>query len=248
MGINMYLFKQNSKWLLALVLSAAGASFAAPALAHDSGEGRHKEKWPQAQLQAEAVTEVAQDTVTITLATEISDASQSAVASALSKTLEEVMKKAKGHEKVKATSGNYRIWPMNDKDGKISNWRGRGEILLESTDFAAASELASTLSDRMPIANLRFSVSPRLRAKQEEALLAQAAQAFRDRAKALADAFGYAGYDIKEVNLGGSGARYEAAPRMMAMAADKASVPLEGGTETVSVSIQGSIFLRSAQK
>src|SRR3546814_13703368 len=49
--------------------------------------------------------------------------------------------------------------PMSDKDGKISNWRGRGEIFLESSDFAAASELASTLSDRMPIANLGFSVS-----------------------------------------------------------------------------------------
>src|SRR3546814_4727433 len=71
---------------------------------------------------------------------------------------------------------------------------------------------------------------------------------FRDRAHALAEAFGYAGYDIKEINLGGSGARYEAAPRMMAMAADKARVPLEGGTEMISVSIQGSIFLRSAQK
>jgi predicted secreted protein len=244
----MYLSKQNGKWLLVLVLCAASAGIAAPAFAHDAGEHRHHQKWPQAQLQAEAVTEVSQDTVTITLATEISDASQAAVASALSKTLEEVMKKAKGHDKIKATSGNYRIWPMSDKDGKISNWRGLGEIFLESTDFAAASELASSLSDRMPIANLRFSVSPQLRAKHEEALLVQAGQAFRDRAKALADAFGYAGYDIKEINLGGSGARYEAAPRMMAMAADKARAPLEGGTEMVSVSIQGSIFLRSTQK
>jgi predicted secreted protein len=244
----MFLSKQNSKWLLALVVCAASASFTAPVFAHDAAARPHAEKWPQAQLQAEAVTEVAQDTVTITLATEISQASQAAVAGALSKTLEEVMKKAKGHEKIKATSGNYRIWPMNDKDGKISDWRGRGEIFLESTDFAAASELASSLSEQMPIANLRFSVSPQLRAKHEEALLVQAGQAFRDRAKALADAFGYVGYDIKEINLGGSGARYEAAPRMMAMAADKSRAPLEGGTEMVSVSIQGSIFLRSTQK
>ncbi|UYO94474.1 SIMPL domain-containing protein [Pollutimonas sp. M17] len=245
----MYLSKQNGKWLLALTLCAASAGFAATAGAHDAGGDRHEGKWPQAQLQAEAVAEVAQDTVTITLASEISDDSQAAVASALSKTLDEVMKQAKGHENIKATSGNYRIWPMNDKDGKISNWRGRGEIFLESTDFAAASKLASSLSDRMPIANLRFSVSPALRAKQEEALLEKAGQAFRGRAQALADAFGYAGYDLKEINLGGSGARYEAAPRMMAMAADKsARVPLEAGTEMVSVSIQGSIFLRSRKK
>ena len=52
------------------------------------------------------------------------------------------MKQAKGNPKVKASSGNYRVWPSNDKNGKISNWHGRGEIFLESTDFAAASDLA----------------------------------------------------------------------------------------------------------
>src|SRR3546814_20499003 len=94
------------------------------------------EKWPQAQLQAEASAEIAQDTVKITLASEISDASQTAVASALSKTLEDVMKQAKGPAKIKVSSGNYRIWPMSDKDGKISNWSGRGEIFLDSSALA----------------------------------------------------------------------------------------------------------------
>src|SRR3546814_14721123 len=74
--------------------------------------------------------------------------------------------------------------PMSDKDGKMSNWRGRGEIFLESSDFAAASELASTLSDRMPIANLGFSVSPQARPTQQEALLDQAARAL-DRTRVV---------------------------------------------------------------
>lgn len=250
----MYLSKQKRNCLLALALGL-GAGFATlPATAQQQQHGEHhaKQKWPQATLQAEANAEIAQDTVQITLAAELSDTTQTAVADALTKTLQDTMKQAKasaeGKADIKISSGNYRIWPMNDKDGKITNWRGRAEILLESTDFAAASALAATVSDRMPVANLRFSVSPQERAKKEEALLAEAAQAFRDRAQALADAFGYAGYSVKEINLGGAGARYEAAPRMMAMAADKASVPLEGGTEMVSVSINGSIFLHSAQK
>jgi predicted secreted protein len=101
----------------------------------------------------------------------------------------------------------------------------------------------------MPIANLAFFVSPKARAAKEAALLEQAAQAFRDRAQALTTAFGYTAYDIKEINLGGSGAQYEAAPRVMAMAAGAQSkVPLEAGTEMVSVSVQGSIFLRSDKK
>jgi len=246
----MYLSRQNGKRLLALSFFAAAVALAP--LAHSKEEGRRArhENWPQATLQAQASAQVAHDTVRITLASEVSDASQTAVADTLSKTLDEVMQQAKGHEGIKVTSGNYHIWPMNDKDGKISNWRGRGEIFLESKDFAAASKLASRLSDRMPIANLSFSVSPQERARQEEALLTKAADAFRDRAKATAEAFGFAGYSIKEITLGGAGTRYEAAaaPRMMAMAADKASVPLEGGTELVTVSVRGSIFLHSAQK
>lgn len=250
-GINMYLFQQNGKRLLALSLMAAAAILAPIANAKDQGQHARHEKWPQASLQAEASAEIAHDTVRITLASEVSDASQTAVADTLSKTMDDVMKQAKGHDGIKVTSGNYQIWPMNDKDGKISNWRGRGEIFLESKDFAAVSKLASSLSDRMPIANLNFSVSPQEKARQEEALLTKAADAFRDRAKATAQAFGFSDYSIKEIALGGAGARYEAAagaPRMMAMSADKAAVPLEGGTERVTVSVRGSIFLRSAQK
>src|SRR5690554_884104 len=233
------------KYFLSVALMAVSGAVALPAYAQ---EAQHKkQQWPQASLQAEASAEVVQDTVRITLASELSDSSQAAVANVLSKTLEDVMIDAKGHNKIKVSSGNYRIWPMNDQDGKISNWRGRAEIVLESQDFAAASRLASDLNERMPIANLQFSVSPKARAEKEAALLTQAAQAFRDRAQALAQAFGYAGYAIKEINLGGSGTHYESAPRMLAMSA-KADVPLEAGTETVSVSVQGSIFLNSAQK
>src|SRR5690606_12507924 len=101
-----------------------------------------------------ASEEVERDTVKITLATEVSDATQAAVAKALTAALDSVMKQAKGTPNVKVTTGNYNVWPMNDQDGKISNWRGRGEILLESRDFAGASELATALSDRMPIAGI----------------------------------------------------------------------------------------------
>ncbi|MYN14892.1 DUF541 domain-containing protein [Pusillimonas sp. TS35] len=251
--ISLLASSRLSAVLLALVV-AAGITVAPGAHAEPDAQAHQRthQKWPQATLQAQAVAEIAQDTVRITLATEFSDNSQATVAQALSETLEAVMKQAKGHAGIKATSGDYRIWPMNDQDGKISNWRGRGEIVLESKDFAAASVLAATLADRMPIAGLQFFVSPRARADKEQALLADAAQAFRDRAQAVSQAFGYAGYEIREVDLGGAGARYESAPapRMMAMAtADKqASVPLEPGTERVTVIVSGSIFLLKDKK
>jgi predicted secreted protein len=243
----MVLSRHTRKWMLGLgaCMLASSLALAATAGAPQGADQKlWQEKWPQASLRAEASEEVAQDTVKITLAAEFSDATQAAVAKALSAALDSVMKQAKGTPKVKVSSGNYSVWPMNDKDGKISNWRGRGEILLESRDFAAASELAATLGDRMPIANLAFSVSPEARAEKEAALLARAAKAFQSRAQEVATAFGFTGYSIRNVDLSGAGAEYQPAGRMMSMAADKASVPLEGGTERVTVSMRGSIFLR----
>lgn len=249
LGGTMYFMQQKRNWLLGM---AAGIALAlsAPGYAHEGTDGS-QHKWPQASLNAEASKEVAQDTVTITLVKELSDPSQAAVVRALGEALDSVMKEAKGETLVQARSGNYRIWPHNDDKGAITNWRGRAEIILKSTDFAAASELAAKLADRMPISSMGFSVAPETRAKHEQDLLAAAAQAFQDRAKALADAFGFKSYEIKSVDLGGMGIPYQPAPRMMAMAVasdESARVPLEPGTEIVSVTIQGSIFLRSKEK
>ncbi|HEY9278784.1 MAG TPA: SIMPL domain-containing protein [Eoetvoesiella sp.] len=249
----MYQIEQKRKWLLSVVFGAVVGMIAHPTFAHDEQTesiSHEESKQPQASLNAQASAVVVQDTVKIILATEISDASQAKVNSALSKAVNSVMQEAKAgaDSKVKVSSGNYRLWPFHDKNGKISSWQGRGEIVLESTDFAAASDLAGKLADRMPIASLDFSVSPQARARQEQALLTEAARAFRDRAQALTDAFGFSSYTIRNIDLGGAGAQYQPAPRMMAMAADKSSVPLEAGTEQVTLSVRGSIFLHSAQK
>lgn len=251
----MVLNTQKRKWLFGVVV-ATGMTFVLPAIAQvqDSDAYRARaQKWPQATLQAEVSAEVAQDTVQITLATEVSGNDQPSVAKALTTALDQAMKNAKDNPKVKVSSGNFRVWPMNDRDGKISNWRGRGEILLESTDFVAASELASSFSDSLPVVNVMFSVSSEARAKQEQALLAQAAEAFQNRALSLTQALGFSAYTLREISLSGSGASYSSAPRMVMMAAgmdasEKSSLPLEGGTEQVTVSIQGSIFLQPTQK
>ena len=226
-------------------------SLSNPALANEDTPA--PTRYPYASLQAEAVTEVAQDTVRITLAAENRGAQQTEVAAALTQMVDSVMKQVRDKDGIKAYTGNFQVWPMNDQDGLISNWRGRAEIILESTDFDAASQLAAQVADRMPISNLSFFVAPGERARYEAELLEQAAGAFRERADALAKAFGYASYSIREIQLGGSGASYQPERRMMAMAASADAtaargVPLEGGTERISLSVQGTIFLHTSKE
>ncbi len=247
----MYLSAQKRKLMSGLALATAAALLSLPAGAREGGHDGHKhERWPQATLNAAATKQVAQDKVRIVLVAELSDPSQAKVSATLNETLDSVMKDVKGDPKVEARSGNYRLWPFTDKKGGITNWQGRGEIILESTDFEAASALAAKVADRMPIGNIAFSVSREERAKQEQELLAEAVTAFRERAQALTSALGFGSYAIRTIDLGGSGEHYQPAPRMMAMAAsaDKVAVPLEPGTEVISVSVNGSIFLKTPQK
>ncbi|MGB3276478.1 MAG: SIMPL domain-containing protein [Castellaniella sp.] len=237
----MYRGVRNRKQLLVGSLLALSV-LALPALAHEA----HEPAEPRASLSAEASSEVGQDTVEITLAAELSGKSQTQVAETLNQRLDSVMKQAKGHEGIEARSGSYRIWPTTDRDGKIAEWRGQAEILLESRDFPAVSKLAASLGDRMPIAGLAFSVSRERRAAEEQKLLGQAVEAFKARAQALTQALGFADYRFRTVDLGGQGAMpYAPAPRMMmsAMAAEKTAAPVEGGRERISVSVQGTIVL-----
>lgn len=247
----MFLNPHYRKRLSAYAAAAAMVLAAAPQFVHaETAEGRieNRHSLPVATLSAQVFETVAQDTVTITLAVQFSDAKQDVVTRKLTQTLDSVMKQAKADSNVKASSGNYRIWPHTDKQGAITNWRGSAEVVLESSDFDAASLLASKLSDRMPIASMGFSVSQQLRAEREQALLADAAKAFQARAQTVTQAFGYTGYRIKTVDVGGGGGYYPPSMVRMGMAASGisekvADVPVEPGTETINLSMQGSIFL-----
>ncbi|HYG44799.1 MAG TPA: SIMPL domain-containing protein [Bordetella sp.] len=204
---------------------------------------------PELTLQASASSDVQQDTVRITLATELEAASQAAAGKALTTALDDAVKRAQGTKGVEVRTGGYNVWPNTNEKGKIQNWRARGEITLESKDFATASALASKLSDKTAIAQINFLLSREAREAEERKLLSQAADAFRERAVAAATAFGFSGYRVRSLELSGGGSAVPV-PRpmgaqMMAKSsmAESADVPLEAGKVTVSISVNGTVAL-----
>ena len=204
---------------------------------------------PELTLQASASSDVQQDTVRITLATELEGASQAAAGKALTAALDEAVKRAQGTKGVEVRTGGYNVWPNTNDKGKIQNWRARGEITLESKDFAAASALATKLSDKTAIAQISFLLSREAREAEERKLLSQAAEAFRDRALAAATAFGFSGYRVRQLELSGGGSSVPV-PRPMGVqmmakgrAAEAADVPLEAGEVTVSIAVNGTVVL-----
>lgn len=196
-------------------------------------------------LSAEAVTEVPTDVVQLTLAAEQEGAEPSAISSALSAHTQAVLAQAKRTSGVEAQSGGFTIHPSTDRNGRISTWRGRSEVILKSKDFAAVSKLAGELANQMQVQNVAFSLSREARQATEAKLAEQAVSAFRDKAQVSTKLFGYSGYTIREVSMNDSGGVVPPTPRMYsakAMSADAgAPIPMEGGKAHVTVSVNGSV-------
>lgn len=226
---------------------STSAEPAAPAKA-DASPGRTRS--PQMTLQANASDQVKQDTVVITISANVEAADQSTAGKKLSAALDDLMKRAKDAAGVEVHTGGYSVWPNNNDKGKLLNWRGQGSIVLQSKDFAAASDLAGKLGDKSAITNIGFTLSRAAREAAERKLLNQAAQAFRERALAASSAFGFSGYRIEKIELGGSGGMVAPAPRMFSAMAKggavqaSADVPLAPDNVTVSVDVNGTIVLQ----
>ena len=199
-------------------------------------------------LNAQASAEVPQDVVDITLFYEQEASDPSSLTGTLNQRADTALQKAKSVSSVTARTGSFSIYPSTDRDGRISAWRGRTEVVLESHDFAAASKLAGQLASVMQVGNVQFSLSPEAQRVAEQKLTGEAIASFRQQAASSAQAFGYTSYSIREVNVGHNGVM----PRpvmMMSMrgAADAKSaapLPVEGGTSTVTVNVSGSVQMK----
>ena len=134
-----------------------------------------------------------------------------------------MVKRARDTKGVEVRTGNYNVWPNTGSKGKIAGWRGQGEVILESKDFEAAAALASKLSDKTAISSISFVVARCARGRGAQAAQGSGAS-LQDRALAAANAFGFSGYRLSKLELGGSGGPGPM-PRMMAMAKDAGAAP-----------------------
>ncbi|HEF4743748.1 TPA: SIMPL domain-containing protein [Burkholderia multivorans] len=244
---------KKSAVALSLALAAAvpvALTLASPA-AHAQAMNPHfPEPAGVLSLSSQASADVPQDIIHITLFYEQQAKDPGSLTSALNQRADAALAQAKGVSGVSAHTGAFSVYPSTDRDGKISAWRGRTEVVLESRDFAAASKLAGQLSNLMQIAKVEFSLSPEAQRAAEQKLTTEAIKSFRARADEAAKAFGYSSYTIRDVNVG-SGRNVQPYPRMMAMAAApmdsaKMSAPIavEGGKATVSVTVNGSVQMK----
>jgi predicted secreted protein len=197
------------------------------------------------ELQAEASQDVVNDLFQAVLYVETNDQDAARLATTLNTALNDALATAKGSSSVQTRSGGYQTFPIYDRNQRLSSWRGRAELRLESRDFVAASRLVAQLQARFEVASMTFTVSSSARATAMDALTAEALAAFRGRSEIIRKALGAQGYRLRQVSLNASGPGPQPRPFQVARAATAVPAPdLEGGTTRLVVAANGAIELQ----
>jgi predicted secreted protein len=202
-------------------------------------------------LSASAATEVTMDTLSITLAATREGGDAAEVQSQLSGLVEAALSAARAGARagqVEVRTGAFSVGPRYAPRGGIAGWQGRAEIVIEGRDAAAVSRLAGRMQG-LAVARANFSLSRELREKTEAEVSGQAIARFRERALQHAQAFGFSGYVVREVQVGSPELPvFAPMPAMRAVASqarpsDEQAVPVEAGRATVTTTVSGSVLM-----
>ena len=204
-------------------------------------------RYNQVSLRAEVSQEVAHDRMFVTLYTEAQSEDPAALASDVTKTLNAAIDRARKVQGVKVSLGSRQSYPVYENEGsKISAWRERAELRLESAEFARLSQLSADLLGELKMAEMSFAVAEDTRKTSEDSLIKEAVEAVKARAQLATEAVGVKGYKLVSLNLNSGG--FQPVMPMRAMAMDRGSFSkseaapqIEAGTSRVSMSADGVI-------
>ena len=197
-------------------------------------------------LTAEASRPAANDMVRATVYAEASGSNPAELARRVNQDIAEGLKTIKGKAGVSVKSGRQSTFPVYAQNQKIESWRIHSELILESRDAAAVSELLGQLQQmRLAVGSVSQLPAPETRRKVEDEATRDAIGAFRQRAAVVADVLGKP-YKIRHLSIQQSG-QMPPMPVMRAsraaMAAEAAPPPLEAGESLVTTTVSGQIEL-----
>ncbi|MFZ5756841.1 MAG: SIMPL domain-containing protein [Pseudomonadota bacterium] len=200
-------------------------------------------------LQADARAEVPNDLLVATLFVEMTQSDATKLAADVTKALNNGIRLVHDFPGVKIESGQQSTWPVYDAKNKLTGWRTRAELRVESKDFDAAAKAIAKLQSGMQMGALTFVLSPDTADSTSNRLIDSALKAFRARADIVAKSMGAKGWRPVNLNIGTDGGYHPPMPMyrkggMVAMAAD--AVPeqeMAGGNSNLTVTVSGTVQL-----
>jgi predicted secreted protein len=204
----------------------------------------------QLSLSASASVEVTMDTLALTFSTNGEGADAAALQGQLKRALDAALAEARKVARpgqIDVRTGNFSLYPRYTAKGVSNGWRGSAELQVEGRDTQGIAQLAGRIAT-MNIASADYALSREARDRLEAEVGAQAIASFRARADAMSRQFGFTGYTLREVQVGGNGPpRFAPAPMLRAqaaMASADAALPVEAGKTTVSVTVSGTVQMQ----
>jgi predicted secreted protein len=195
-------------------------------------------------LSANAEAEVDNDQVVAVLFAEREGPVPAPLADTVNREVDWALRQLRHQPKISSSTPAYRTQPLYQK-GRITGWRVRQTLRLQSADADAMSEMLGELQSRLGLQSVGFLLSPQQRQATEEQLINRALERFSRRAALVARQLGRGGYRLvsMQVNTGGVRPVYARGDVLMAEAA-VAPPRLEGGTSRVQVTVSGTIQLK----
>lgn len=197
-------------------------------------------------LAAEAGRPAANDMVRASVYSEASGSNPADLARQVNGNIGEALKLIREKKGVTVKSGNQSTYPIYTQSRKIDGWRMRSELLIESRDFGAVSELLGRLQQmRLAVCDIAQMPSPETRRQVEDEAMREAIRAFQNRAAVVAEQLGK-GWKIKQMHInqgGGSPVPIMRGARAAMLAADAAPAPIEAGESTITTHVTGQIEL-----
>lgn len=196
-------------------------------------------------LAAEASRPAANDMLRASLYGEASGNNPADLARRVNADIGEALKVIRATAGVSVKSGQQSTYPVYGANQKIEGWRMRSELMVESRDSAAVSELLGRLQQmRLAVGALSQMPSPDTRRQVEDEATRDAIRAFQRRAALVAEQLGKR-WKIKQISIqqgGGLPVPLLRASRAV-MAADAAPLPLEAGESQITIQVNGQIEL-----
>ena len=191
--------------------------------------------------------EVENDTVTAILYAQREGSDSGTLDDSVNKDITWAIELVKEVPDIKVQTRDYQTNPIYSKQ-TLTGWRVRQSISLETKEIKTLSGLLGKLQERIAIQSISYSISPERRQTVEDQLITEALSQFKSRANLVTRELNRPVYRIVnlDINTGNVPPAYPMARGAMMMA-EKASVSppaLEAGTNTITVTVNGTIELQ----
>lgn len=191
----------------------------------------------QIHFNVSSQTQVDNDLLIVTLMAQHQARTPDLVTEEINQSMQDALQQLSDDQRQYAQTGNYRIQPQYNKDGRIYHWQGQQQLTLTLPKQADIGTILTLLQDRLIYQSMHADLSHAQRQQAEQTLQQRALADYQTQAKRIAQSFNAQNWQLVETHIQTQSPSFRPQARMM-MAADSAPA-IEMGQQTVQIQVRG---------